>query len=279
MTKLNDIQLILLTNASARGNGSLLPAAASIADASDRLTKAITLLAKRGLAEERPATDAASAWRLDRDERFGMFITDSGRAAIKVEADEASGPATTSKPAKTTEPNRSADQERRGHRLLHGRRRHARRDGRGDGLAASHDPSGPHGVKKKGHVIDKGKRGERLLPHHPPRLTMAWSMTNWLHWRPCRRRSCAPSGRGVTGGPLPRITPRCCVWLLPGKSKPGVWRVSRTTQQKLDQHKRGKTRTSPAQPGMRLPRVGRGAHVVLVGENEVIRWDGRSGAR
>ena len=104
MTKLNDIQLILLTNSSTRGNGSLLPVAASIADAGERLGKALAYLAKRGLAEELPATDAASTWRTDGDDRFGMFITDAGRAAINVDADNAPESAATDKPAKTSEP-------------------------------------------------------------------------------------------------------------------------------------------------------------------------------
>jgi len=104
MAKLNDIQLILLTHAATRDNGSLLPAAASIADAGDRLTKALASLANRGLAKERPATDAASTWRSDGDDRFGMFITDAGRSAINVEADPAPGTARPDRPAKTKEP-------------------------------------------------------------------------------------------------------------------------------------------------------------------------------
>jgi hypothetical protein len=81
----------------------------------------------------------------------------------------------------------------------------------------------------------------------------------------------------LTGGPLPRISPSmlrlALAWEIQAKAYGGL---SRSTQQKLDQQKRGKTRTSPAQPGMRLVREWNGrAHVVLVGEDEVIRWDGR----
>lgn len=81
----------------------------------------------------------------------------------------------------------------------------------------------------------------------------------------------------LTGGPLPRISPSmlrlALAWEIQAKAYGGL---SRTTQQKLDQQKRGKTRTSSAQPGMRLVREWKGrAHVVLVGEDEVIRWDGR----
>lgn len=80
-----------------------------------------------------------------------------------------------------------------------------------------------------------------------------------------------------TGGPVPRISPSmlrlALAWEIQAKANGGL---SRTTQQKFDQHRRGKTRTNPAQAGMRLVRGWNGrAHVVLVGEDEVIRWDGR----
>lgn len=162
MTKLNDIQLILLTNSSTRDNGSLLPAAPSIADAGDRLTKAIASLAKRGLAEECPATDAASTWRTDGDDRFGMFITDAGRLAINVDADEASRPAATDKPTKTSEPKPERHTKSAAIIALLQRKE-------GATLAEMVEATGwlPHttraaltGLKKKGHVIDKVKRGD-----------------------------------------------------------------------------------------------------------------------
>lgn len=44
----------------------------------------------------------------------------------------------------------------------------------------------------------------------------------------------------------------------------------------LDQHARGKTRTQPAHAGMRLVREWQGrTHIVTIGEDQVIRWDGR----
>ena len=163
MTKLNDIQLILLTTAATRDKGSLLPAAASVADAGDRLTKAISALARRDLVEERPATDATSTHRTDGDDRFGMFITDAGRAAINVEpangkaADE--GAASTSAPA-APKPERQTKRAAVVALL--------RRDD-GATLADLIDATGwlPHttraaltGLRKKGHVIEKSKRGD-----------------------------------------------------------------------------------------------------------------------
>jgi hypothetical protein len=52
--------------------------------------------------------------------------------------------------------------------------------------------------------------------------------------------------------------------------------LSRQTQQRLDQFERGKTRTRSAEAGMRLVRAWNGrTHVVTVGEDRVIRWNGR----
>lgn len=62
-------------------------------------------------------------------------------------------------------------------------------------------------------------------------------------------------------------------WEIQARALAGL---SRITQQKLEQVARAKTRTSAAQPGMRLVRSGNGkAHVVTIGENRVIRWNER----
>jgi hypothetical protein len=163
MTKLNDIQLILLTTAAQRDNGSLLPPAASIADAGDRLTKAIAVLAKRSFAEERPTTNAGSTYRTDGDDRFGMFITDAGRAAINVEP--ADGADASDNPTRDPEP--AAPKPERQTKsaavvaLL-------QRD-EGATLAELIEATGwlPHttraaltGLRKKGHVIEKSKRDD-----------------------------------------------------------------------------------------------------------------------
>ncbi len=52
--------------------------------------------------------------------------------------------------------------------------------------------------------------------------------------------------------------------------------LSRVTQQKLAQLGRGKTLSAPAQSGMRLVRAWQGrTHVVVIGEDGVIRWNER----
>ena len=72
----------MLSTASQRGCGSLLPLPDTLAAAGDRATKAIALLLKRGLAAERETSDPGSIHRSDGDLRYGVFITDAGNAAI-----------------------------------------------------------------------------------------------------------------------------------------------------------------------------------------------------
>ena len=163
MTKLNDIQLILLTNAAQHEDGNLLPVTASIADAGARLTKAITSLTTRGLVEERPSTDAATVYRTDGDLRFGIYITDAGREAVdggtpKGQANEDCVETTPAPaPAKPERKTKSAAVIA----LL--------KRGEGATLAELIEATGwlPHttraaltGLKKKGHVIEKSKRGD-----------------------------------------------------------------------------------------------------------------------
>lgn len=82
MTKLNDTQIILLSQASQRQDQSLLPVPATIRTPARTVTKLLAALAAQGLAEERPVRDAAQVWREDGDDRFGLFLTDAGLAAI-----------------------------------------------------------------------------------------------------------------------------------------------------------------------------------------------------
>ena len=83
--------------------------------------------------------------------------------------------------------------------------------------------------------------------------------------------------RRLTATPLPRVSPAmlrlALAWEIQARAYGGL---SRATTRQLDQLARGATRTSPARPGMRLVREWAGkVHVVTVGEDQVIRWDGR----
>src|SRR5689334_6446287 len=82
MPKLNDTQLILLTTASQRDNGSLIPFPDSLTAPADRARKMIGAMIKSGLVEEGKVQDAALAWREDGDVNYGIRITDAGRTAL-----------------------------------------------------------------------------------------------------------------------------------------------------------------------------------------------------
>jgi hypothetical protein len=84
MTKLNDTQSILLSTASQRENGSVLPLPASIKPGGGT-AKALAALLKRGLVEERVTDDADIVHRAEGDARYGMFLSAAGAEAIGVE--------------------------------------------------------------------------------------------------------------------------------------------------------------------------------------------------
>lgn len=80
--KFNDLQLILLSTASQRENGNVLPLPDSIAADEERARKAIPPLLRRKLVQEAPTTDRAQCWREQDDALIGLVITDAGRSAI-----------------------------------------------------------------------------------------------------------------------------------------------------------------------------------------------------
>jgi hypothetical protein len=82
MAKLTDLQLVLLTTAASRDDGSLLPPAASVAAQAGRIAQAITTLIKRAFATETTVADAALGYRRNGDEQYGAVITDAGREVV-----------------------------------------------------------------------------------------------------------------------------------------------------------------------------------------------------
>ena len=81
----------------------------------------------------------------------------------------------------------------------------------------------------------------------------------------------------VTGTVVPKVSPKllrlALAWEIQARALGGL---SRDTTRRLDQLARGQTRTAPARAGMRLVREWGGkAHIVIVGEDQVIRWNGR----
>jgi hypothetical protein len=81
----------------------------------------------------------------------------------------------------------------------------------------------------------------------------------------------------VTGGPVPRISPSllrlALAWETQAQASSGL---PRQVTQRLAQLAEVKTSTAPASAGMRLVREWNGtAHVVMVGEDRIVRWNGR----
>ena len=89
MTRLTDLQTILLSSAAQRADGSLLPPPDTISPDADRAGKAIAALIKRGYAEELSDVKSDHAWRTDGDLQFWAVLTNAGRIAIGVELDSA----------------------------------------------------------------------------------------------------------------------------------------------------------------------------------------------
>ena len=92
--KLSDAQLVILSAAAQRADGSLLPLPESLAAKGAALNKVmIETLCKRKLAEERRTINGAPEWRRDEDGRpLGLFITNSGLLALGVDDTEKTRP-------------------------------------------------------------------------------------------------------------------------------------------------------------------------------------------
>lgn len=102
MTDLNDTQRILLSSASQRDSGSLLPVKPSLKRAGERVIAAIAELTVLGLAEERETADAKAVHRSDGNHRYGVFITDVGLRLIDA------GPGDDEKPDPVAPPARAS---------------------------------------------------------------------------------------------------------------------------------------------------------------------------
>nr|WP_083434611.1 DUF3489 domain-containing protein [Sphingomonas sp. Y57] len=76
------MQLILLTTAWQRDDGSLLPPPESLGDKQAAIHKTIEGFVKKGFAAEKEGMTAAQAWRTDGDLNFGVVITEAGIATI-----------------------------------------------------------------------------------------------------------------------------------------------------------------------------------------------------
>jgi hypothetical protein len=82
--KLSDTQLVLLSTAAQRENGSALPVAASIAAKPPQLEKCFESLLERELISEVVVITPAETWREADDQRVGLAITEAGKKAIGI---------------------------------------------------------------------------------------------------------------------------------------------------------------------------------------------------
>jgi hypothetical protein len=85
MAKLSDTQVILLSTASQSDGGSIYPLPVKFANAGPRVAKALAGLISAGFAEERESSDLTIVSRTDGDVAYGLFVTPTGLAAIGVE--------------------------------------------------------------------------------------------------------------------------------------------------------------------------------------------------
>lgn len=155
MTKLSDIQLVLLSGASQRPDSNLYPLPKSVAAAGKRASEAIESLLGMGCVEIREVFAGDIAHRIDGDLRYGAFATEIGLAVLDA------GPS-----SEETEVDRPSRR--------HGSKSDAvislleRQAGATIGELAEATGWLPHttraaltGLRKKGYLIQRGKRDQQ----------------------------------------------------------------------------------------------------------------------
>ena len=159
MSKLSDTQCVLLSSASQRANGSILPLPNTLSG-NGGTTKAVNALLTRGYAEERETGDGGAVHRIDGDVRWGLFITAAGAAAIGIGNDSNCDAGDVSESARVAPVAKGLTKATMVLALLE----------RPEGATVPEliEATGwlPHttraaltGIRKKGHVIERGKRG------------------------------------------------------------------------------------------------------------------------
>jgi hypothetical protein len=88
MSKLTDTQLVILSAAGQRDNGTALPLPKSLKLQGGAASHVLKSLLKKGLLDEQPTGNRAAVWRESKDgQRLTLVITDAGRQAIGIAAD------------------------------------------------------------------------------------------------------------------------------------------------------------------------------------------------
>ena len=276
MPKLNDTQTILLSTASQREDLSLHPLPDPHAKAGARVAKAIATLLSGGLLQERETSATDEIARTEGDISYGLYVTPVGLAAIGVEP----GRRRRGAPARA----RARAHQQGGNRASPTTARGGRNAGRAGGrhrLAAAHDPRCADRPAQEGPRDRQDQTRRCHLLSHSDGWLMAAPATGLEHQlaslERMSTRELQDQWRRLTASPLPRVSPAllrlALAWEIQAKALGGL---SRETTRTLDQLTTGKSRTLAARAGTRLVREWGGkAHVVTVGEDDIIRWDGR----
>jgi hypothetical protein len=155
-TKLSDMQRMLLSTASQRDDGHLLPLPETLKGKERPSKPALAALLKKELVSETQTENAAQQWRKDGDQGIGLVITASGLATIGV----ADGPADKIDPVASSQANAKPDPVRAGTKSARVVELLSRKDGATISDLVEATGWLPHtvraaltGLKKKGHAI------------------------------------------------------------------------------------------------------------------------------
>lgn len=165
MANLTDLQLILLSTASQRGDGSLLPLPGSIGERSPAIDKAVKSLVRRGLAAEYDGADASRTWRQVGDRRIGIVLTGPGQIALGIESDERPNEGTPSPKAQKAAPRKESKAAQVLAMLERQQGATLAELVATTGWLAHTTRAALTGLRKKGHAIDRRKRGETTCYH------------------------------------------------------------------------------------------------------------------
>ncbi len=112
MPKLADTQLVILSAAARRQDGTVLPLPRSLKVNKAAATTVLKSLLKKGLVAERPAAADEAHWRETRDgERMALAITDTGLRAIGVDVDRKTSKQSSSTKARPKQRSRRAERK------------------------------------------------------------------------------------------------------------------------------------------------------------------------
>ena len=119
MAKLTDTQLVILTAAARREDGSILPLPRRIKLDAEAASDLLKTLIRRKLAAERPAKGSEAGWRESPDgDRIALMVTGAGLKAIGIEPDKTIRPGTAKRA--TAKPPRSSARPSRAGKPQHG---------------------------------------------------------------------------------------------------------------------------------------------------------------